>query len=237
MSAFSSPVKKSPITSARNSVNIIQAQAQHPILYSFRRCPFAMRARMGLFSSELVCELREVVLRDKPQTMLDLSPKGTVPVLQTLEGQVIDQSLDILIWALKQNDPQDWLSGDLEDMLSLITQNDQDFKTHLDHYKYSARFEDADPLHSRAQGEVFLSVLEKRLSATPYLYGEAPRLADIAIFPFIRQFANVDSDWFASTSYVAVQKWLSGFLSSALFKAIMVKYPQWQSGQTVITFK
>jgi len=196
-----------------------------------------MRARMGLFSSGIVCELREVVLRNKPQSMLDLSPKGTVPVLQTLEGRVIDQSLDIMVWALEQNDPQDWLSDNLENMLSLINQNDQDFKTHLDRYKYASRFEDADPLHSRAQGEAFLQVLEDQLSDTPYLYGEVPYLADIAIFPFIRQFANVDNDWFASAPYVAVQKWLSECLASDLFKAIMVKYPQWHDGDDVVLFE
>jgi len=208
----------------------------YPVFYSFRRCPYAMRARMGVLSSGIICELREVVLRDKPASMIELSPKGTVPVLQTCQGLVIDQSLDIMLWALKQNDPEAWLTGDLEAMLNLIKTNDQDFKTQLDHYKYATRYEDVDPIYARGQAEFFLNILEDKLSNTAYLFGDQPRLADIAIFPFIRQFANVDPVWFADTSYKNLQKWLSHFLDSARFKKIMMKYDPWHENAPQVLF-
>jgi glutathione S-transferase len=155
-----------------------------PILYSFRRCPYAMRARMALLVSGQAVGLREVVLRAKPRALLDASPKGTEPVLVLPDGQVIEQSLDIMLWALRRRDPENWLSG--RDA-GLIAANDGPFKHHLDHYKYAGRH-DGDPLPHRAAALGLLEPLEERLAAAPFLCGPARTLTDIAIFPFVRQF-------------------------------------------------
>ncbi len=211
----------------------------YPILYSFRRCPYAMRARIGLYKSGVICELREVVLRNKPESMLALSPKGTVPVLQTIEGAVIDESLEVLLWALNQHDPDGWLipeAGTLEDMLSLINQNDSGFKENLDRYKYVNRYEDVDAIEQRTKAEHFLKILESKLTVSTYLFGAKPSLADVAIAPFIRQFANVDKPWFEQTPYVATQKWLIDFLSTEPFTVVMNKYGPWSDGDDILLF-
>ncbi len=209
-----------------------------PVLYSFRRCPYAMRARLALYVTATQCELREVVLRDKPAHMLEISPKATVPVMQTTQGVVLEESLDIMLWALDRHDPLGWLDpeqGMRDDMLGLIAHNDFDFKPHLDRYKYGARHgEDIDPLFHRAEGEKFLADLDARLAGSPYLYGARPALADFAIAPFIRQFANTDRDWFAATPYTHLQRWLDDFLASTPFGAVMDKYAQWQPGDAVV---
>jgi len=213
--------------------------APYPILYSFRRCPYAMRARLGLMHSGVVCELREVVLRDKPSQMIELSAKATVPVLQTIAGQVIDESLDIMLWALRQNDPGGWLTpqqGTLNEALALISQNDGDFKAHLDRYKYSGRYEDVEALHHRTQAEAFLKDLDERLNQSPYLFGDRLCIADRAIAPFVRQFAHVDKAWFDQTPYTGLKRWLEAFLSSAEFASIMIKYPPWSSGDDPVWF-
>jgi glutathione S-transferase len=208
-----------------------------PVLYSFRRCPYAMRARMALYSSGIVCELREVVLRNKPETMLALSPKGTVPVLLTCEGKVIDESLDIMLWALRQNDPEDWLSpqhGSLEGMLALIERNDFEFKDHLDRYKYPVRYEGVDTVQERTKGELFLQDLEQHLSKNSCLFGAKLSLADFAIAPFVRQFANVDKSWFDQTPYTGVQDWLNAFLCDEHFTVVMDKYAPWKEGDSPV---
>jgi glutathione S-transferase len=167
----------------------------HPILYSFRRCPYAIRARMALHISGQSCELREVVLRNKPAEMVELSPKATVPVLQLETGDVLEQSLDIMLWTLANNDPGDWLvpeCGTLNDMLALIAENDGPFKDHLDRYKYAPRYDNADPVSHRAEAEKFLCALDERMKNCAYIFGNRPALADYAIAPFIRQFANTD---------------------------------------------
>lgn len=213
--------------------------AARPILYSFRRCPYAMRARMAIAAAGIDCELREVVLRDKPVEMLTASPKGTVPVLIASSGTVIDESLDVAKWALAQNDPEHWLTppdGDEAGMHALIEQFDGPFKRALDRYKYPNRYEDTDPAIERAKGFDHLSQLEDRLANQPYLFGTRPCLADIATFPFIRQFANTDRDWFDAQPLPRVQDWLEGFLQSARFNAIMKKYKQWQPGDEVTLF-
>jgi len=195
-----------------------------PILYSFRRCPYAMRARLAVDVSGQVCELREVVLRNKPPEMLEASPKGTVPVLVLPDGTVIDESLDIMLWALGRNDPERWLTpaGDsLEGMRALIAQFDSHFKHHLDRYKYPTRFHKADPLASRAEACQDLELLERRLNGAPCLGGFNPSLADMAVAPFVRQFANVDATWFASLPLRAVQRWLKTILESQRFERIM----------------
>lgn len=206
-----------------------------PILYSFRRCPYAMRARMAIAKAGIACRLREVVLRDKPAEMLAASPKGTVPVIVEHDRNVIEESLDVIDWALAQNDPDAWLkpqTGTLADMRALITENDGPFKRALDRYKYPNRYEDENIVRDsqRAIGETYLRSLEERLQPTDNLFGDRISLADIAIFPFIRQFANTDRDWFNAQPLPKLQTWLARHLESDLFKSIMRKYPKWETG-------
>ena len=194
-----------------------------PVLYSFRRCPYAMRARMALIASEIAYEHREVVLRDKPAAMLAASPKGTVPVLVLAGGAVVDESIDIMRWALSQNDPEDWLA---RADTPLVMQFDAAFKHHLDRYKYSERH-DVDPLVHRAAGLAMLTDLGERLGDRDYLGGAARGFSDIAIFPFVRQFAGVDAAWFAEHAPLRVCEWLDGLVASPLFGQAMVKIARW----------
>lgn len=196
-----------------------------PILYSFRRCPYAMRARMALAISETGVEHREVALRDKPAAMLAASPKGTVPVVVCDDGTVIDESVDVMRWALGRSDPENWLSGDDRDLIAII---DGPFKHHLDRYKYSARH-DSDPQEHRAGAFAILEQLEGRLRENCNLCGDRRSMADIAIFPFIRQFANTDREWFDAQPLPHLQRWLGEHLDSPLFQQIMVKYDPWQA--------
>lgn len=196
------------------------------ILYSFRRCPYAMRARMALRYSQCPVEIREVSLKEKPADMLALSPKGTVPVL-SVEGKVLEESLDIMRWALARHDPQDWLlstdSQAAQQANALIARNDSLFKVRLNHYKYAERY----PAHSREEYRQLaceiLDDLEARLAQHDYLLTSHPSLADVALMPFIRQFAGVEPDWFAQAPYPRLRAWLQGWLDSALFKAIMAR--------------
>ncbi len=211
----------------------------HPVLYSFRRCPYAMRARLALLASGQVCELREVVLTNKPQALMDASTKATVPVLVLTDGAVLDQSLDIMLWALGCHDPWQWLptEGDLaEQMLQLVAQCDGDFKVQLDLYKYPGRFGLTDSTLAREQGSVFLSDLNARLTANPHLLGKSESLADVAIAPFVRQFAHTDATWFAAQAWPALQAWLGAFEASRLFQLAMTKFAPWQPGQTPALF-
>lgn len=202
-----------------------------PALYSFRRCPYAMRARLAINASGAACLLREVVLRDKPPEMLEISPKGTVPVLHLPNGQVIDESLDIMHWVLGQSDPEGWLAAAKgDDADALIAANDGPFKRALDRYKYPTRYEGVDPFEQREKGLEILSVLEGRLEQAPYLCGDQFSLADAAVAPFVRQFANTDPSWFKGTGLKALQRWLEEFLASPRFLAVMAKYPQWKPG-------
>ena len=203
-----------------------------PVLYSFRRCPYAMRARLALLASGTVCTLREVKLSAKPQDLLDASPKGTVPVLVLPDGKVIDESLDIMRWALTQADPDHWLDG--EDA-ALIAANDGPFKHHLDRYKYPHRY-DVDPLAHRAAGVAHLELLEARLSASPHLCGPHWTMTDAALAPFVRQFAETNRAWFDALPLPAVQRWLAAFLASPMFAAIMVRWPVWQVGDAEVVF-
>jgi len=196
---------------------------QHPVLYSFRRCPYAMRARMALYQAGVQCELVEVELKAKPAAMLALSPKGSVPVLQLLSGEVIDESLDIMRWALEQNDPGHWLPSSWAMSQSLIDENDGAFKSSLDRYKYPQRYPDGNSVEARDKGLMFLHQLNTQLNCNAYLLGQQVSFVDIAILPFVRQFANTDADWFADHALPAVQNWLHTLLHSDLFKAIMEK--------------
>ncbi len=204
----------------------------YPVLYSFRRCPYAMRARMAILLAGQKVELRDILLRDKPTEMLAASPKGTVPVLVLPDGTVIDESLDVMLWALGIADPDGLLEGASES-LALIRQNDGDFKTALDRYKYITRYPDEADTDWRAKGEVFLQTLEDRLNKNIYLLAPKPRLADYAIFPFIRQFRMPDADWFDNTApYPNLRTWLTTFTERPTFKKVKAKHPQWQVGDT-----
>lgn len=207
--------------------------ANLPILYSFRRCPYAMRARMAVAISSVKVELREVVLRAKPAEMIEISPKATVPVLILPNGDVIDESLDVMHWALAQNDPQGWLTRIDAD---LIATNDGPFKAALDRYKYPHRYELPDGIEHRQKGLAFLIELETRLSQKNYLSGNAAGFTDIAIFPFIRQFAATDKAWFDGQPLNALQNWLAKLVGCELFERAMARYPQWHSGDPVTEF-
>lgn len=195
-------------------------------LYSFRRCPYAMRARMALHYSGVALEIVEVSLKAKPAEMLALSSKGTVPVLN-VEGRVIDESLAIMHWALAQHDPKDWqLLEEAEGpaaIAALIEENDQVFKAHLNRYKYAERYPERPMTFYRSAGEVFLGKLEGLLERRDYLLADHPSLADVALMPFVRQFAHVDREWFGQAPYPRLQRWLQGFIDSDLFTSIMKK--------------
>lgn len=211
----------------------------YPIFYSFRRCPYAIRARLALVVSNCICELREVVLRDKPPEILAVSPKGTVPVLIDIDGRVIEESLDIMLWALAQNDPEKWLmpeSGDLAGMRELIAECDRDFKYNLDRYKYPNRYQNIDGIVHRNAGYLYLERLNRQLSQTRYLFGNYPALADMAIAPFVRQFAHTDLLWFNQQPLTHLQAWLSWFVDGEIYHHVMNKYPKWESGNRGIIF-
>ena len=192
------------------------------LLYSFRRCPYAMRARLALRYSGVPVRIVEVSLKAKPAEMLALSPKGTVPVLVE-DGQVLDESLAIMQWALAQHDPDGWLLQGDPAVLPLIDENDLGFKYHLNRYKYAERYPEQPMEHYRAEGEAFLQKLEALLADRAYLLADHPSLADMAVAPFVRQFAHVDREWFAGTPYRELQRWLEAFLQSPLFIGVMAK--------------
>lgn len=207
-----------------------------PRLYSFRRCPYAMRARLGLLFAGLQVELREVVLKDKPVQMLAISPKGTVPVLELVDGAVIEESREIVEWALGQNDPQGLLSVDPLRANALIDQNDQQFKYWLDRYKYADRYPELSQLEYRQRGEVFLQELERLLAEDEYLLGSQVSVADIGIMPFVRQFAHVDQEVFYGLPYPHLQRWLRSWLEHPLFTQAMIKFQPWREGDELVLF-
>ena len=209
-----------------------------PVLYSFRRCPYAMRARLALAISGQACELREIVLKAKPPELLAASPKASVPVLVLSGGEVIDQSLDIMRWALGQSDPGQWLPQALHtaQVLALIEDCEQTFKHHLDRYKYPGRYAGADALAHRSSAAAWLAGLAQQLQQAAWLFGPAPSLADMAIAPFVRQFAQTDPDWFAAQDWPALRAWLNDIVGSALFVSVMHKYPPWHNGADSIVF-
>lgn len=220
-----------------------------PVLYSFRRCPYAMRARLALVAAGVKVEIRELVLRAKPAHMLDISPKGTVPVLWLQDGTVIDESLDVMRWAVSQNFPSDWLvlnDAQQQQCDEWITLLDGEFKRNLDRYKYPHRYHVntptethvCDPLEHRAVCETILArwnaVLEQN---GPFLFGGNPSFADYAILPFVRQFRIADEVWFDSApGHGALKAWLAAFLSSNLLDQAMPKLKPWQPADTPLTF-
>ena len=207
----------------------------HPVLYSFRRCPFAIRARLAITSSGFVCEIREICLKNKPIQMLNASPKATVPLMVLAEDHVLDESLDIMTYTLRLRDPNDWLAGHNEQGLFLIHRNDHIFKNHLDRYKYRDQYLDDNFDHREACLEI-LRDLERRLEQNGCLLRSQYSLADNAILPFIRQFAAVDETWFAAQSLPRVQVWLADFLTSSLFKDAMVTFNIWEEGDHAVFF-
>ena len=210
-----------------------------PTLYSFRRCPYAMRARMAIAVSGQQCTLREVLLKDKPDAMLAASPKGTVPVLVLEDGAVIDESLDVMHWALAKDDPEDWLAPlreNEQDALALIEENDGPFKANLDRYKYPNRYDGVDPLEHRAAGLAFLRKLDALLAGRAFLAGDRFTFLDAAIVPFVRQFANTDKAWFDQTDLSHVPQWLDATLASERFTRVMEKYPVWKTSGKEVGF-
>jgi len=217
-----------------------------PILWSFRRCPYAMRARLALRSAEIEVDLREILLRDKPAAFLDISKTQTVPVLVLADGEVIEESRDIMFWALNHSgDPENWLApyhADREGTLAFLDRLDGPFKTDLDRYKYATRFATTKQkiaetqMTHRAQGALFLDELNDILRRQPGLSGAKMGLLDFASLPFIRQFRLADMHWFDSQDWPYLHPWLSHFLVSDRFTRIMEKYPPWQAGQAVLRF-
>ena len=208
-------------------------------LYSFRRCPYAMRARLAIQVSGVPCQLREVVLRDKPTAMLEISPKGTVPVLQLPSGEVVDESADIMMWALGSSASQEWLrptDGNVEGIHRWIVRTESEFKPHLDRYKYPNRYDGVDPELERHAASEFLMEIDGILTSWPWLMGQRLSAADAAVAPFVRQFANSDREWFDAQRWVHLRSWLDDFLDSPLFLAIMSKYPQWREGDEEVRF-
>lgn len=203
-----------------------------PILYSFRRCPYAMRARLALAVSGTRCELREVRLRDKPPSLLEASPKGTVPVMVLPDGSVLEESLDIMRWALAQNDPEGWLVRNDADLIATC---DGPFKRSLDRYKYAER-DGTDALAFRSEGVAFLEALDARLADRSQLSGGTRGFADAAILPFVRQFVAVDRAWFDAAPLGHLRHWLDDHLASSLFAAIMLRVEPWVQGDPPVAF-
>jgi len=206
----------------------------HPILYSLQNCPYAMRARLGILMSQQSVLIRAIVMKNKPAEMLALSPKGTVPVLVLVtepSTQVIDESLDIMLWALNLSDPNNLLYAEdakaLPEMLAIINENDQQFKPNLECYKRARRFHGDDEEECRLQCEPFIQALEQRLSEQPFLMGSTPSLLDFALLPFVRQYSRVNKQQFQQGTYSHLNNWLKQHLQSRLFAKAMLKYPLW----------
>ena len=203
-----------------------------PVLYSFRRCPYAIRARLAIKVSGVAVDLREVALQRKPAALIEASPKATVPVLQLPDGVVLDQSLDIMRWALEAHDPDDWIRpGDFEDVQTLVDLNDGPFKQALDRYKYAPHGAVPNAHNPRDDAvAMMLSPLNGRLAKSRFLLRDTPSLADMAIVPFVRQFAAVDTAWFDSTPFTPLRAWLQHLTGLRLFVSVMAKHAPWRPG-------
>lgn len=210
-----------------------------PILYSLRQCPYAMRARIGLLQANQCVILRDIVMTNIPQEMLSASPKGTVPVLH-LNETVIDESIEIMLWALNKNDPRNLLykhdPGAITKMLTLIQHCDTGFVKVLNKYKAASRYHDTNEAECRQQCEEFISLLEQHLRMNEFIMGATPSLADYAILPFIRQFSRIDKKWYQQAPYPKLQQWLKKHYLNPLFSKAMKKYPQWLDTKEVIIF-
>ncbi|MCG9730150.1 glutathione S-transferase [Shewanella sp. Isolate13] len=219
----------------------MSAVSSPPVLYSLRNCPYAIRARMAVYISGQSVLLRELRLDNKPAVLLEASPKGTVPVLVLPCGEVIEQSLEIMLWAFRANDPDNYLLDDKQDrqqeMFSLIALFDKEFKTCLENYRSAKRYHDPDLLTLRHSCERYLQLLELRLLKHQYLVSDTSCLADLAILPFIRQFSRVERQWYRQSPYPKVRDWLSGYLQSRMFSKVMAKFPVWSECNEHVTFK
>lgn len=193
-----------------------------------------MRARLAVQSARIKVELREIVLRDKPQAFLQTSPSATVPALR-LKDQVLDESLDIMVWALEQNDPQRLLDMP-EEGWHLIAVNDDPFKAALDHTKYASRYPELDRFEERKKAAGYLMKIDQQLIGQTWLFGERPTLADLALLPFIRQFAHIDREWFDDQDWPNLIAWLDQFLQSEAFGSIMNKYAPWSECDAPVWF-
>lgn len=195
-----------------------------PRLYTYRRCPYAIRSRLALYQAKIAYEPIEISLKHKSSEFLALSPKGTVPVLVDTDGAVIEESLEIMLWALNQHDPECWLLNDENASRKLIDENDFNFKKNLDRYKYADRFPEHSKEYYRSECEIFLNLLNDKLQSNNYLMAERISLADAAIFPFIRQFSLVDVDWFFNSKYQELKKWLNNLINTQMFQEVMMKH-------------
>jgi glutathione S-transferase len=211
-----------------------------PVLYSLRNCPYAMRARLAIYASGQQVQLRDLVLSNKPAEMLNLSPKGTVPVLVTADNLVIDESLSIMQWAFSQTDPDDYLNkaapNAMTDMLAVIARFDNEFKGHLEQYRCAKRYHEPSLIKDRQQCERYLADLESRLCLHPYLMSDTPSLTDLALMPFIRQFARVERQWYLQSPYPKLRQWLNHYLQSRMFSKVMAKYPMWLDSKEDVVF-
>ena len=207
-----------------------------PILYSFRRCPYAMRARMVLLHSKIQCEIREIKLSNKPKEMLAISPKGTVPVLILENGDILDESLDVMLWAIEQGNLRNLFNPGKKEILDLIKINDGEFKDAIDRYKYSSLYPEKPMIEYRKMGEPFLEKIESYLEKNKFIFGKNISLADLAIFPFIRQFCRVDIDWFNSSLFKKIKEWTLFFEGSENFIDIMRKIKPWTTGDKPTLF-
>ena len=194
-----------------------------PRLYTYRRCPYAIRSRLALYKAKIAYEPIEISLKHKSSEFLALSPKGTVPVLVDIDGAVIEESLEIMLWALSQHDPEFWLLNDENASQKLIDENDFNFKKNLDRYKYADRFPEHSKEYYRSECEIFLNLLNDKLQSNNYLMVERISLADAAIFPFVRQFSLVDEDWFLNSKYQELKKWLHNLINTQMFQEVMRK--------------
>jgi glutathione S-transferase len=209
-----------------------------PVLYSFRRCPFAIRARLAIRYAGVVVVLREVALRDKPPALLAISPKATVPVLRRPDGQVLEQSLDIMRWALAGNDPQHWLDPAEDTAVRALTAlNDGAYKAALDRYKYAPRHPERPAQHWRDEAVAsMLAPLDARLSTQRFLLRDTVSLADMALLPFVRQFAAVDAAWFETAPLANLRRWLHALVATPLFESVMARYAPWRPGDDDVLF-
>jgi glutathione S-transferase len=211
-----------------------------PILYSLRNCPYAMRARVAIFKAQQIVILRDIVLSNKPKEMITASSKATVPVLVLANGTVVEESLAIMLWALNETDPDDLLQSqnehELSVMLNLIKSFDHDFKVCLEEYKCAKRYRESNIIECRVECEQFIQTLESRLNRHSFLISNTESLADIALLPFIRQFARIERQWYLQSPYPKVRQWLNNYLQSPMFTKVMAKYPLWLDDHEVVLF-
>ncbi|NQY87148.1 MAG: glutathione S-transferase [Colwellia sp.] len=211
-----------------------------PILYSLRNCPYAMRARIAIYKAKQTVMLRDIVLNNKPEEMITASPKATVPVLVLTGGTVLAESLAVMLWALNETDPDNLLHSQnesvLAEMLALITTFDDDFKACLEKYKCAKRYRETNVVECRGVCEQYLELLESRLSSHLFLMSNTESLADIALLPFIRQFARVERQWYLQSPYPKVRQWLNNYLQSPMFTKVMAKYPLWLDNHEIVLF-